>query len=83
MTGYQPVQRKETVMDRNFTVMVYGGVRYPITHEVAEFVLSKIESFDVVGWSDFIEIPTKDGRHVLLRVSKSFPIAFESEAESG
>lgn len=68
-------------MDHPIVAMVYGGVRYPIAHEVAEFVISKIEGFEMIPWSDFIEVPTTDGRHVLLRVSKTFPIAFESEAE--
>lgn len=66
---------------KNIAAMVYGGVRYPISSDVAEFVISKIESFDVIAWSDFIEIPTTDGRQVLLRVSQSFPIAFETEAD--
>lgn len=70
-------------MDRQIVAMVYGGVRYPITHEAAEFVISKIESFDVIAWSDFVEIPTTDGRHVVLRVSQSFPIAFESAGDGG
>lgn len=69
-------------MAREIVAMVYSGVRYPISNEVAEFVISKIESFDVIAWSDFIEVPTTDGRQVILRVSQSFPIAFESAANS-
>lgn len=68
-------------MAENFAAVVYGGVRYPISHDVAEFIISKIASFEMIAWSDFVEFPTKDGRQVMLRVSPSFPIAFESEAE--
>jgi hypothetical protein len=68
--------------DRDIAAVIYGGVRYPISHDVAEYIISKIESFEMNSWSDFIEFPTTDGRQVLLRVSQSFPIAFESEADS-
>jgi len=68
-------------MAREIVAMVYSGVRYPISNDVAEFVISKIESFESALGSDFVEVPTTDGRQVLLHVGQNFPIAFEAEAD--
>lgn len=69
-------------MAENIATVVYGGVRYPISHEVAESIIDKIESFQVVAWSDFVKFATTDGRYVMLRVGQGLPIAFESAADS-
>ena len=68
-------------MAQEFVTMAYAGVRYPVSSDTAKFVIDKIESFRVVTWSDFIEVPTTDGRQVALRVGQSFPIAFETETD--
>lgn len=59
--------------------IAYGGFRYPVTVETLRKVIEKIESFQFLTHSDLFEIPTEDGRNVVLNLSPSFPIALEGD----
>jgi hypothetical protein len=61
--------------------IVYGGVRYPVTNETVHAVIARIDQFVVISHSDLFEISTTDGRKVVLNLSQSFPIAFETEPD--
>lgn len=67
-------------MASEITAVVYGGVAYPITDETGRRIIRHIEEdFEVLGWRDFIELPTTDGRSLILNVGPSLPIAFEAK----
>ncbi len=66
-------------MINELAAVVYNGVRYPVTHEVAVGIIDRIEGFAFNTLTDFVQIPTTDGREVVLRVGQALPIAFESK----
>jgi hypothetical protein len=65
-----------------YTAVVYEGVRYPVTDEVARAVIARLGRFEIIAHSDLFEIPTTDGRTVVLNLSPSFLIAFEAEGDA-
>ncbi|HMS74151.1 hypothetical protein [Gordonia sp. (in: high G+C Gram-positive bacteria)] len=62
---------------RQISAVVYTGVRYPITHDVAESILAVMDGLHLPTSTKLFEVPTTDGRQVILNLSHSFPIAFE------
>ena len=64
-----------------FTVVVYGGIRHPVTGDVAAGIRYRLESVLSGEANDLFQFPTTDGREVMLRLGAGTAIAFETEAQ--
>lgn len=64
-----------------FTVVVYGGIGYSVTGDVAAGLIHQIENLQSPAAADLHRFPTTDGREIAVRLSLTMPIAFETEAQ--
>jgi hypothetical protein len=66
-------------MASEITAVVYDGVSYPITDETGRSLIEFVSGFELVAGTGFIEVPTTDGRRVILNLGPSLAVAFEAK----
>lgn len=55
------------------------SVRQQITDETGRSLIEFISGFELIAGTGFIEIPTTDGRHLILNLGPSLAVAFEAK----